>query len=252
MPAPMNGVRSVAVQTVQILGRTSVILTRSAQASDILLGRFSVGGQLITRRGFGRRNASTNVMRQLGTNRAVTLVDSTKAPNVDSPNFCLTHRTTGTNVAIRALPKPATYVPTVISSKLPYSEFYFRKFVPRGGNERACLRSLGSRIHAVVFCRSPCEMIGALRRFTRIFKRSERIDYYHRVSGLRRRDIHKDLTRMVTRFRRARPHNRFIVILTNGSPGLLGRRLGRGQHRRHGGGGWEGCWSWGWRGKRKL
>ncbi len=203
------------------------MLTRSAHAANVLLGRFRVGGTVLSCRGFGRRRAITNIIGHLLTNRAMTIISSTKAPNVSSPNFLITHRTMGTNTRIVYLPNTATFIPTLITSKLPYSHFYFRKFLPIGGNHTAHLTTLISRPHALVFCRSPRHIIGALTRFVRIFKTRHRISIYHRVSGVRRRDIHNALRRIRTRFIRRRPHNRFIVILTN---------------TRRGGGGGAGRW----------
>lgn len=216
MPAPMKGLRSVAFHTVHILGRTSLVLTRSAHASNVLLGRFRVGGTVRSRRGFGRRGAIRNVIGHVGTNRAITLVSSTKAPNVSSPKFLVIHRYIGDNVRIRYLPKTATFMPTLITSKLPSRHFYFRKFLPRGGKEIAHLASLRRRGQAVVFCRSPCHLIGALARFTRFFNTREPISMYHRVSGVRRRDIQNALARIVTRFARGRPQNRVMVMLNKG------------------------------------
>lgn len=214
MPAPMKGLRSVAFQTVGILGRISLVLTRSAHASNVLLGRFRVGGTVRSRRGFGRRGAIRDIIGEVGTNRAITLVSSTKAPKVSSPKFLIIHRYMHGNVRMRYLPKTATFIPTLMTSKLPGRGFYFRKFLPRGGKQRAQLGTLTRRRHAVIFCRSPRQLLGALARFTRCFKTRHRMAISHRVSGLRRRAIHNDLTRLVRRFATARPQNRVIVMLT--------------------------------------
>lgn len=235
MPAPIKGLRSVAFQTVHILGRTSLVLTRSAHAANVLLGRFRVRGEVRSRRGFGRRGAIRRITTHVGTNRGVTLMSSTNAPTVSSPKFVLIHRYMHRNMRIRYLPKTATFIPTLITSKLPGRGFYFRNFLPRGGKERAHLGRLSARCHAVVFCRSPFQLIGALARLTRFFKGSHPISMSHRVSGVRRRAMHNALRRIVTRFAIGRPGNRVIVMLTNLGSGGSGRAKARIWHGGEGG-----------------
>lgn len=210
----MKGLRSVAFQTVQVLGRISLVLTRSAHASKVLLGRFRVGGTVRSRRGFGRRGAIRDIIGEVGTNRAITLVSSTNAPNVSSPKFLMMHRYIHGDVRMRYLPNTATFIPTLITSKLPGRGFYFRNFLPRGGKHVAGLGSLMRRHHAVMFCRSPRHLLGALARFTRCFNPRHRTDISQRVSGIRRRAIQNGLARLVRRFARASPHNRVMVMVT--------------------------------------
>lgn len=216
IPAPVNGLSSVALHTIGILHSISFVLTRSAQAASFLLGRLNVRGGLCSRRGFGRRTAIGVITRSVTTKHGTTLISSTNAPNVSSPNFLLIQAYIRTKVRIRALPNTATLVPTLIRDKFPYSQFYFRNFLPRGGNQTGRLRSLTTRRHAVVFCRSPCHIIGYLRRFTRIFKPRHEISISHRLAGGFRRAIHNAITRILRRFHAASPGKRFIVILTKG------------------------------------
>lgn len=190
------------------------MLTRSAHASNVLLGRFRVGGIVRSRRGFGRRGAIRDIIGEVGKKRAMTLVSSTNAPNVSSPNFLIIERYIHGNVRIRYLPKTATFIPTLITSKLPGRGFYFRNFLPRGGKEVAHLGTLTKRHHAVIFCRSPRELMGTLTRFARRFNTKHRTSISQRVSGIRRRAIHKALARLVRRFATGRPHNRVIVMMT--------------------------------------
>ncbi len=216
MNAPVNGLSSFSPHTVRALGGISFLTIRSAHIAMGLLGRFSVGGRVLTccRRGGGRGNGIV-VSHVLG-NRDYTVMSSTKVPTVSSPNRSLIHMTCRGNVRILTIPKPDTLVATLDVSKVPDKQFYFRNFLAVGGvKHHRRLRRLGGRAHAVVFCRTPRGLSNALSSVLGCFN-SHGITVMHRLAGLRRDIDRAALDRTLGCCARGAPHNRFMLVISKG------------------------------------
>lgn len=184
MPAPVNGLTSVARHTLRMLRTISLVTTRSAHRANLLLRRFKVGTQLFTLRSRGRRRGTRALLTGLRRKRGVTLISSTKAPLVGSPNCRLIHAYHRTKVHIIPLPKPYTTVATLDTTNLPSSHFYCRNFLPTGsGNHHSTLGTVRTRPHALVFCRSARHLLSDLRSVITMLNRSHCIILTHRLAG---------------------------------------------------------------------
>lgn len=222
----MKGLRSVALQMLQALGRISLVTTRSAEGDVGLLGRFSVGAPVADCRRCGGVSGTCILVDGVRRKRGVTLVASTKAPKVSSPKRRLTTVYCRTKVRMASLPKPTTYVATLALSKLPAEEFTFRTFLPTsGGREGLVLRRLGGRAEAVVLCRTPRELMEALRRLGRALKGHE-VALYERLAGECRATFRAAVRRLVLCCRARGPLKRYILIVRNEDERRVRRRRG--------------------------
>lgn len=209
----------------QALGRISLVTTRSAEGSVQLLGRFRVGAPVADCRRCGGVSGTCRLITGVHRNGGVTLVASTKAPNVSSPKRSVIHVYCRRKVPIASLPNTTTYVATLAVSKLPAHQFTFRTFLPgSGGRRRTILRRLGARAHAVVVCRTPRRLIHALRRLSSALNKSHELAVYQRLAGQRRRGLRVALTSDLSCCRIGRPHKRCILVVTNHSHRRVGGR----------------------------
>lgn len=198
IPAPVNGLSSVAFQTIGALTTISLVTSRSAQRARVLLGRFRVSAGRVDFRRRGARRQVPRLVRLLGRNGSVTRYDSTNVPSVSSPNQRLITTTITTNLRIITLPNTGTKVATLVTSNLGPRPFCFCNFLDHGRRRRVTrLAPLGRRRRAVVFCRTPRQLTGALDSVTRIFKLSHGTILTERLAGHCRRFYHKSLRRLV-------------------------------------------------------
>ncbi len=216
MNAPVNGLNSVACQTIRALGTISFVTTRSAEISLGLLGCFSVGGPVIDCRRRGRGCTKRAVVGHVVSKRSYTVIASTNVPYVSSPNRSLIHLYTRGDVPVRMIPKPSTLVDTLTIDKLSASEFSFRNFPSIAGQDhfRQLTTYTGSS-HALVFCRTPRGLVSALTSLCGFFNR-QGVALYHRLAGIRRRVVQAALDRTRALCSRSRrPEKRCILMIRN-------------------------------------
>lgn len=197
IPAPVNGLRSVDFQTMEVLGRTSCVTTRSAHGAGGLYGRFRVTAPVVDCRRRGGRTDKRGLLRGITGNTGVTLIDSTKVPTVSSPNFSLMITTTRRGLAIIPLPNTGTTLAKLVTSNVSARPFCFCKFLgERGGLGGRRLRGLSGLSTAVVLCRTPRHLGRALSLVSSVVN-GEGVTLYHRLAGECRRFVQKAMKRTV-------------------------------------------------------
>lgn len=226
MTAPVKGLRSVAFHTVEALGRMSLVTTRSAEGDVGLLGRFRVRAPVADCRRCGGFSGNHGLIRGLRRKLSVTIVASTNAPKVSSPKRRLIGVYCRAKVQMASIPKPTTYIATLAVSKLPAEEFTFRTFLPAsGGRQRRILGRVTTRAEAVMVCRTPRHLMGALGLLSRHLK-SQGMAIYERLAGERRATFRSALRKTMTCCRTGSPGKRYIVMVTKEDQRRVHRRRG--------------------------
>lgn len=211
--APVNGLSSFSPHTTRYLEGYSFVTTRSAEIALGLLGEFSVGGPLVDcfRRGHHRHNRV--VLTHVLNKRDYTLIASTNVPTVSSPNRSLISVYVTSKMGIMSIPNPATFTATITLSKLPSNEFAFRNFLDMGGRDHTRrLSDVGSRGHAVIFCRTPRGLLHALGSLC-TYLNSHHVTVVGRLAGVRRGIRHAALGGTYRRCRGVPVGNRFMLIV---------------------------------------
>lgn len=212
----MNGLSSLSPHTIRALTSISFVTTRSAEIALGVLGRFNVGGRTIDccRRGGHRGNRL--VYTEVTTNRGYTVIASTNVPTVSSPKRRLIRRYRRHKVRIISIPNPATFTATLTVSNVSAKHFAFRNFLDiSGGSHFRRLSRVGSRGQAVIFCRTPRGLIGALESLCTTLK-GEGVTVIQRVAGVRRRIVGAALGGTGRLCYSKRLGNRVILVVRNG------------------------------------
>jgi 16S rRNA (cytidine1402-2'-O)-methyltransferase len=160
---PIGHLDDITLRALATLRSADLILAEDTRRTRKLLAHHGIAGKLRALHAHSSDAVVERCVADLLDGRRLALVTDAGTPLVSDPGARLVRAAAERGIAIESIPGPSAVVAALSVCGLPFDEFHFAGFAPRGGGKRQqWLQAIASRPAATVFFESPARLSATL------------------------------------------------------------------------------------------
>lgn len=150
-------------RAVEILQQVDVILCEDTRTSSFLLKHYQINKPLTPYHQHNEHKIVQHLVDQMLAGRTFALITDAGTPGISDPGFLLLRACVQNNIRVTCLPGATAFVPALVQSGLPCSQFVFEGFLPVKKGRQTAMKALVDEKRTVVFYESPHRLVKTLK-----------------------------------------------------------------------------------------
>jgi 16S rRNA (cytidine1402-2'-O)-methyltransferase len=163
VPTPVGNLGDMTYRAVEILQQVDVILCEDTRTSSFLLKHYQINKPLTPYHQHNEHKIVQHLVDQMLAGRTFALITDAGTPGISDPGFLLLRACVQNNIKVTCLPGPTAFVPALVQSGLPCSQFVFEGFLPVKKGRQTAMKALVDEQRTVVFYESPHRLAKTLK-----------------------------------------------------------------------------------------
>lgn len=153
-------------RAVEILQQVDVILCEDTRTSSFLLKHYQINKPLTPYHQHNEHKIVQHLVDQMLAGRTFALITDAGTPGISDPGFLLLRACAKNDIKVTCLPGATAFVPALVQSGLPCSQFVFEGFLPVKKGRQTAMKALIDEKRTVVFYESPHRLVKTLKELT--------------------------------------------------------------------------------------
>ena len=150
-------------RAVEILQQVDVILCEDTRTSSFLLKHYQINKPLTPYHQHNEHKIVQHLVDQMLAGRTFALITDAGTPGISDPGFLLLRACAKNDIKVTCLPGATAFVPALVQSGLPCSQFVFEGFLPVKKGRQTAMKALIDEKRTVVFYESPHRLVKTLK-----------------------------------------------------------------------------------------
>ncbi len=150
-------------RAVEILQQVDVILCEDTRTSSFLLKHYQINKPLTPYHQHNEHKIVQHLVDQMLAGRTFALITDAGTPGISDPGFLLLRECAKNDIKVTCLPGATAFVPALVQSGLPCSQFVFEGFLPVKKGRQTAMKALVDEQRTVVFYESPHRLVKTLK-----------------------------------------------------------------------------------------
>lgn len=163
VPTPVGNLGDMTYRAVEILQQVDVILCEDTRTSSFLLKHYQINKPLTPYHQHNEHKIVQHLVDQMLAGRTFALITDAGTPGISDPGFLLLRECTKNDIKVTCLPGATAFVPALVQSGLPCSQFVFEGFLPVKKGRQTAMKALVDEKRTVVFYESPHRLVKTLK-----------------------------------------------------------------------------------------
>jgi 16S rRNA (cytidine1402-2'-O)-methyltransferase len=163
VPTPVGNLGDMTYRAVEILQQVDVILCEDTRTSSFLLKHYQINKPLTPYHQHNEHKIVQHLVDQMLAGRTFALITDAGTPGISDPGFLLLRACVQNNIRVTCLPGATAFVPALVQSGLPCSQFVFEGFLPVKKGRQTAMKALVDEKRTVVFYESPHRLVKTLK-----------------------------------------------------------------------------------------
>lgn len=163
VPTPVGNLGDMTYRAVEILQQVDVILCEDTRTSSFLLKHYHINKPLTPYHQHNEHKIVQHLVDQMLAGRTFALITDAGTPGISDPGFLLLRECTKNDIKVTCLPGATAFVPALVQSGLPCSQFVFEGFLPVKKGRQTAMKALVDEKRTVVFYESPHRLVKTLK-----------------------------------------------------------------------------------------
>ena len=166
VPTPVGNLGDMTYRAVEILQQVDVILCEDTRTSSFLLKHYQINKPLTPYHQHNEHKIVQHLVYQMLAGRTFALITDAGTPGISDPGFLLLRACAKNDIKVTCLPGATAFVPALVQSGLPCSQFVFEGFLPVKKGRQTAMKALIDEKRTVVFYESPHRLVKTLKELT--------------------------------------------------------------------------------------
>lgn len=166
VPTPVGNLGDMTYRAVEILQQVDVILCEDTRTSSFLLKHYQINKPLTPYHQHNEHKIVQHLVDQMLAGRTFALITDAGTPGISDPGFLLLRACAKNDIKVTCLPGATAFVPALVQSGLPCSQFVFEGFLPVKKGRQTAMKALIDEKRTVVFYESPHRLVKTLKELT--------------------------------------------------------------------------------------
>jgi 16S rRNA (cytidine1402-2'-O)-methyltransferase len=168
VPTPVGNLADMTFRAVATLQQVDVILCEDTRTSSVLLKHYDISKPLTPYHQHNEHKIVQHLVDQMLAGKSFALITDAGTPGISDPGFLLLRECRRNNIKVTCLPGPTAFVPALVQSGFPCSQFIFEGFLPVKKGRQTAMKALLEENRTVIFYESPHRLAKTLREMAAI------------------------------------------------------------------------------------
>lgn len=216
VPTPVGNLSDITLRAIEVLKSVDLILAEDTRTSGVLLKHYGITTKMKAHHAFNEHQAVEHIGREILSGRQIALITDAGTPGISDPGYLLIHHCIQQGIVVETLPGATAFVPALVSSGLPISEFTFIGFLPVKKGRETKLKQLCNETRTLVIYESPHRIVKTLEQL-QIFCGDRRVSVSREISKKFEETVRGTLGEVALHFTQHAPKGEFVIVLA-GAP----------------------------------
>ena len=169
VPTPVGNLDDMTYRAVKVLQEVDVILCEDTRTSSVLLKHYGISKPISPYHQHNEHKIVPHLVDQMLAGKSFALITDAGTPGISDPGFLLLRACWQNNIEVSCLPGATAFVPALVQSGLPCSQFVFEGFLPAKKGRQTAMRLLAAEQRTIVLYESPHRLAKTLRELIVFF-----------------------------------------------------------------------------------
>jgi 16S rRNA (cytidine1402-2'-O)-methyltransferase len=162
VPSPIGNLADITFRAVEVLKTVDVILAEDTRTSGVLLKHYNIQKPTTPYHQHNEHKIVTHLVNQLQAGVTMALITDAGTPGISDPAFLLVRACIQNNIKVSCLPGATAFVPALVNSGIPTTNFCFEGFLPLKKGRQTMFKKLATETRTIIFYESPMRLIKTL------------------------------------------------------------------------------------------
>jgi 16S rRNA (cytidine1402-2'-O)-methyltransferase len=162
IPTPIGNLADFTYRAVHILNEVDLILAEDTRTSSVLLKHYNIQKPISPYHQHNEHKIVEHLVSQLLAGKTMALLTDAGTPGISDPAFLLVRACVAAGVIVETLPGATAFVPALVNSGLPTTNFCFEGFFPLKKGRHTLFTKLAQEERTIIFYESPMRLIRTL------------------------------------------------------------------------------------------
>ncbi len=160
VPTPIGNLEDITLRAINILKNADIIACEDTRHSGQLLKLLEIKAKKLTSyHNFNEAERSDELIEAIISGKSIAIISDAGTPLISDPGYKIVNQCVAKNIEVVSLPGATAFVPALVGSGLPVSNFTFLGFPPAKKGRQTFLKSLSNYSHTIILYESPHKII---------------------------------------------------------------------------------------------
>jgi len=169
IPTPIGNLKDITLRALEVMQDVDLILAEDTRTSSVLLNHYKIQKPLSPYHQHNEHKIVQHLVDQLKEGKKMALLTDAGTPGISDPAFLLIRECIKNDIVVETLPGATAFVPALVNSGLPASNFTFEGFLPQKKGRQTALKKLEEEERTMLFYESPFRLVKTLNDFIQHF-----------------------------------------------------------------------------------
>ncbi len=200
-------------RAVEILQQVDVILCEDTRTSSFLLKHYQINKPLTPYHQHNEHKIVQHLVDQMLAGRTFALITDAGTPGISDPGFLLLRECAKNDIKVTCLPGATAFVPALVQSGLPCSQFVFEGFLPVKKGRQTAMKALVDEQRTVVFYESPHRLVKTLKELVSFLGEEREAAVVREISKKFEETRRGSLSTLYAHFEANPPKGEIVLVL---------------------------------------
>jgi 16S rRNA (cytidine1402-2'-O)-methyltransferase len=213
VPTPVGNLGDMTYRAVEILQQVDVILCEDTRTSSFLLKHYQINKPLTPYHQHNEHKIVQHLVDQMLAGRTFALITDAGTPGISDPGFLLLRECAKNDIKVTCLPGATAFVPALVQSGLPCSQFVFEGFLPVKKGRQTAMKALVDEQRTVVFYESPHRLVKTLKELVSFLGEEREAAVVREISKKFEETRRGSLSTLYAHFEANPPKGEIVLVL---------------------------------------
>jgi 16S rRNA (cytidine1402-2'-O)-methyltransferase len=213
VPTPVGNLGDMTYRAVEILQHVDVILCEDTRTSSFLLKHYQINKPLTPYHQHNEHKIVQHLVDQMLAGRTFALITDAGTPGISDPGFLLLRECAKNDIKVTCLPGATAFVPALVQSGLPCSQFVFEGFLPVKKGRQTAMKALVDEQRTVVFYESPHRLVKTLKELVSFLGEEREAAVVREISKKFEETRRGSLSTLYAHFEANPPKGEIVLVL---------------------------------------
>ena len=201
-------------RAVEILQQVDVILCEDTRTSSFLLKHYQINKPLTPYHQHNEHKIVQHLVDQMLAGRTFALITDAGTPGISDPGFLLLRECAKNDIKVTCLPGATAFVPALVQSGLPCSQFVFEGFLPVKKGRQTAMKALVDEKRTVVFYESPHRLVKTLKELATFLGDEREAAVVREISKKFEETRRGSLSALLAHYEASPPKGEIVLVLS--------------------------------------
>jgi 16S rRNA (cytidine1402-2'-O)-methyltransferase len=169
IPSPIGNLSDITFRAIEILKSVDLIIAEDTRTTSVLLNHYNIQKPISPYHQHNEHKIVQHLTDQMMAGKTIALITDAGTPGISDPAYLLVKSCVANQVEVNCLPGATAFVPALVNSGLPITNFCFEGFIPLKKGRQTFLKKMALEERTMVFYESPMRLVKTLSHFIEYF-----------------------------------------------------------------------------------